>query len=428
MRRIIVYLICCFFAITPALSQKVASINIDASINPATASFIQRSIKKAEKEGASCIVIHLNTPGGLLKSTRVIVGDIMEANIPVVVYVSPAGAHAGSAGVFITLAAHVAVMAPGTNIGAAHPVNMQGGTDTTMAEKMTNDAAAFVRTIAEKRKRNVEWAEAAVRKSVSITSTEAAEHKVIDFVAANEQELLQLLDGKIIEVGNKNITLQTRSVKVDRYEMSFIEKLLNILSDPNIAYILLMLGLYGLLFELYNPGAIFPGVIGVISLILAFYSLHTLPVNYAGLALIIFAIILFVLEIKVVSHGLLSIGGIVCLLLGSMMLIREDAGEVARISLSVIISTVGVTTLFFLFVIGLGLKAQRAKPVIGSEALLRETGTSLETLDPMGTVFVHGEIWAAESVSGIIRKGERIRVVDRQNFKLLVEAIPKPNT
>jgi membrane-bound serine protease (ClpP class) len=422
MRRILLYLFCILGwpALLPA--QQVVSIRIDGSINPASAGFIQRSIRKAAQENAQCLLIHLNTPGGLLKSTRVIVGDIMDSPLPVVVYVSPSGAHAGSAGVFITLAAHVAAMTPGTNMGAAHPVGMQGGSgDTIMNEKSTNDAAAFIRTIAEKRNRNIEWAEEAVRKSVSITATEALSKNIIDFVAANEQELLKLLDGRTLETASRVVRLHTSRATVKTYEMGFIENLLNILSDPNIAYILLLLGFYGLMFELYSPGAIFPGVIGVISLILAFYSLHTLPVNYAGLALIIFAIILFILEIKIVSHGMLAIGGVLSLLLGSMMLIREDTGGIGRISWSVIISSTIVTAAFFLAVIGLGLKAQRAKPVIGQEALLGETGVSLATLDPNGVVLLHGEIWKAVSSSGSIEQGARVRVIDRQGFTLYVE-------
>lgn len=424
MRRILSYLVCILGCPALLSAQQVASIKIDGSINPASAGFIQRSIRKAAQDNSQCLLIHLNTPGGLLKSTRVIVGDIMDAPLPVIVYVSPSGAHAGSAGVFITLAAHVAAMTPGTNMGAAHPVGMQGGSgDTIMNAKSTNDAAAFIRTIAEKRNRNTAWAEEAVRNSVSITATEALAKNIIDLVAANEKELLRLLEGRQLQTASGVVTLHTSSATVKTYEMGFIENLLNILSDPNIAYILLLLGFYGLMFELYSPGAIFPGVIGVISLILAFYSLHTLPVNYAGLALIIFAIILFILEIKIVSHGMLAIGGVIALLLGSMMLIREDTGGIGRISWSVIITSTIVTATFFLAIIGLGIKAQRAKPVIGQEALLGETGVSLAPLDPAGTVLLHGEIWKAVSHSGNIEKGTKIRVIDRQGFTLFVEPV-----
>ncbi len=422
MKHIFSYLI--IFILLPLLTaaQKVVSMKIDGPINPVVADFIHHGIQKAHNEKAECLLIHLNTPGGLLQSTRIIVSDILESPVPVVVYVAPGGAHSGSAGVFITLAAHVAAMAPGTNIGAAHPVELQGGMDTIMNAKATNDAAAFIRTIAEKRKRNLEWAEDAVRHSLSITESEALAKKVIDTIARTDQELLNQINGKNIGVSSGTVTLHTSNASIESYEMGSIEKILNIISDPNIAYILLMLGMYGLLFELYSPGAIFPGIIGVISLILAFYSMQTLPINYAGLALIIFGIILFLLEIKIVSHGLLAIGGSISLLLGSLMLIRSDSTlEFVRLSRTVIISSVAVTVFFFLFVIGLGLKAQRAKPVTGIEGMISKTGESIDALDPAGRVSVQGEIWNAESVSGPISKGEKIRVTGIKNLKLYVE-------
>jgi membrane-bound serine protease (ClpP class) len=405
------------------MAQGIVSIHIDATINPAIATFIHSAIAKAEKEKAQCLVIHLNTPGGLLKSTRNIVGDIIASRVPVVVYVSPPGAQAGSAGVFITLAAHIAAMTQGTNIGAAHPVGMQGGMDTTMSEKVTNDAVAFIRTIAEKRNRNGEWAENAVRNSVSVTATVALQQKIIDLIANDDVELLQQLDGRNVQLNSGSVTLRTKSVKVTEFEMSFIEKLLNILSDPNLAYILLMLGFYGLMFELYSPGAILPGIVGVICLVLAFYSLNTLPINYAGLALILFALLLFILEIKIVSHGVLAIGGVISLLLGSMMLIRRDAGAIGHLSWTVIIASTVVTTLFFLFVIGMGLKAQRMKPVTGSESMIGETGEAKEELNPLGMVFLHGELWQAESLTGSINSGEKIRVKSMKGFKLFVEKV-----
>ena len=406
-------------------AQKAISITIDGSINPAVASFIKNAIDLAKDQKAECLVIQLNTPGGLLKSTRVIVSSILESPVPVIVYVSPGGAHAGSAGVFITMSAHIAAMAPSTNIGAAHPVNIQGGIDSTMNEKATNDAAAFIRAIAEKRKRNFQWAEDAVRKSVSITETEALQMNVIDLVARNEQELLKMINGKGVELNNdSNKTLQTANLKVETVEMSFIENVLNAISDPNIAYILMMLGFYGLLFELYSPGAIAPGVIGGICLILAFYSMHTLPLNYAGLALIIFAIILFVLEVKIVSHGILGTGGTIALALGSMMLIRtESALEFMRISWEVIISTTVVTAIFFLFLIVMVVKAHKAKPITGMEGIVGEIGETLANLDPTGVIRIHGEIWRAESVSGAIGQGSKVRVRAIKDLTLYVEQV-----
>ncbi len=404
--------------------QRVNTITVDATINPATAGFIERAINKTAVDQAACLIIQLNTPGGLLESTRDIAGSILNSQIPVLVYVSPSGAHAGSAGVFITLSAHIAAMAPGTNIGAAHPVSTQGAMDTTMAEKATNDAAAFVRTIAQQRNRNAEWAEEAVRNSVSLTASEALDKNVIDFISTDMRQLLEQVDGKEVEVSSGKVVLHTKEATVQELQMSFIEKLLNILGNPNIAYILLMFGFYGILFELYNPGAIFPGVIGGIGLILGFYALSSLPVNYAGLALIIFSIILFLLEIKIVSHGILTIGGIVSLALGSAMLIRPDASfEFPGISYSVIITITVATAAFFLFVVGMGIRAQRGRPAIGVEAFENEVGTAMETLDPSGNVMVHGELWHAESAHGIIKAGEKVRVTGRTHFTLHVEAL-----
>ncbi len=397
---------------------------IDGAINPVTAGFIHDGIEKAKKENAECLLIHLNTPGGLLKSTRIIVSDILQSAVPVIVYVSPAGAQSGSAGVFITLAAHIAAMTPGTNIGAAHPVTLQGTMDSIMGEKVTNDAAAFIRSIAEKRNRNIEWAENAVRKSFSYSETEALEDSAVDLIAKNEQDLLNMVDGKTIELSNGTKTLHTKMARIERYEMNVFQKFLNIISDPSIAYILLMLGMFGILFEFFNPGAILPGIVGVISLILAYYAMHTLPVNFAGLALIIFALLLFLLEIKIVSHGMLAAGGIVSLLLGSMMLIKPGSAlEMAKISRPVIIAATAVAALFFLLIIGLGIKAQRRKVVTGPEALIGATGEVMDMLAPTGTVKVQGETWNAESIAGNISKGEKVRIKEMKNLKLYVEPI-----
>jgi membrane-bound serine protease (ClpP class) len=424
MRRFIPYLLFWFFMPFPAKGQVVISMKIDGTINPVAASYIHNGVAKAQKEKAECLIIHLNTPGGLLKSTRSIVSDLLESTVPVIVYVSPAGSQCGSAGVFIALAANIAAMAPGTNIGAAHPVTLQGMPDSIMAEKVTNDAAAFIHSIAEKRKRNSQWAEDAVRKSLSITETEALKENVIDLIARDDQDLLNQLEGKEIVLSSGTVTLHTRAAPIEQFEMSFSEKLLDIISDPNITYLLMMLGFFGILFELYNPGAILPGIVGVIALVMAFYAMQSLPVNYAGLALIVFAIILFILEIKVVSHGLLAIGGVASMLLGSLMLIRTSSAlEFARISRGVIISATLVTALFFLFVIGLGLKAQRRKVVTGREGLVGITGQSITALSPSGTVRVHGEIWNAESVSGNIAAGESVRIIEMKNLKLFVEPI-----
>jgi len=415
-----------FLACFPLMlsAQRVVMIKIDGAINPVSASFVHNGIEKATKEKAVCLVIHLNTPGGLLQSTRTIVSDILTSPVPVVVYVSPSGSHAGSAGVFITLAAHVAAMAPGTNIGAAHPVNLVGKTDSVMNVKATNDAVAFIRSIAEKRKRNLEWSEDAVRNSLSITENEALNKKVIDYIAANENELLNQIDGRNVELGSGNVTLHTKGAKIQYVEMSASEKLLDFISNPDVAYVLLMLGMAGIYFELFNPGAVLPGVVGVISLILAFYAMNTLPVNYAGLMLIVFSLVLFLLEIKVVSHGVLAIGGVVSLFLGSVMLFKSSSSlDMIKISTGVVISVTVLSATFFLCVIVLGLRAQRLKTVTGINILLGQTGEALSLLNPQGQLQVNGEVWTAESTKGKINKGELVKVIKVKGLTLFVEPL-----
>ena len=400
----------------------VTLITYDGAITPACSDFIKLGIESAEKNKSECLIVKLNTPGGLLKSTRVIVSDILESKIPVVVYVSPGGAQAASAGVFITMAAHIAAMSPGTNIGAAHPVSMQGEQDSIMSEKATNDAAAFIRSISEKRNRNIKWAEDAVRKSLSLSETEALKQNVVDLISPNIEDLLKKINGREIETVIGKKVLNTLDAKINEVEMTLSLKLLTILSDPNIAYILFMIGLYGLLFEIFNPGVIFPGVIGGICIILAFYSMHTLPINYAGLALIVFAIILFVLEIKVVSHGILSIGGVISLIIGSIMLINVESGlEVVKISWEVIALFVILTVLFFAFAITLGIQAQKRKPTTGAEGLIKQTAEAITNLNPEGEVKVHGEIWNAESIEGKIEANSRVEIVQVKNLKLIVK-------
>ena len=425
MKRLFSYLAVFFITIFPATAQKVISIKIYGAISQGTAGYIDRAIKKSASENAECLIIHLNTPGGLLKSTRVIVSAILNSPVPVVVYVSPGGAHAGSAGVFIAMAAHLAAMAPGTNIGAAHPVSSGGQMDTVMNEKVTNDAMAFIRTIAERRSRNVEWAVQAVRNSVSITESEALKMNVINVVAANEKQLLQEIDGKTVEVQDEKRTLNTKNSTVTALDMQWYEKLLQLISDPDIAYILFLLGFYGLLFELYSPGAIFPGVIGGISLILALYAMHTLPINYAAALLLVFGLILFILEIKITSHGMLAIGGVISLFLGSMMLIRTDEEwDITGISLGVIIPAVITTALFFLVIVTMGIRAQRLKTTTGIEGMQGQTGVTITALNPSGDVMVHGEIWNARSATGqSIPVGQKIRVVSLHNFTVVVEAV-----
>ncbi len=419
-----------FYQEQPSSKLFVDIIEIDGAINPPVAEFIHNTIKKAESDSSECLVIKLNTPGGLLKSTRLIVSDLLASKIPVIIYVYPSGAQAASAGVFIAMAANISAMAPGTNIGAAHPVMMsesggQNRKDSTdiMMEKATNDAAAFIRSIAEKRHRNIEWAEKAVRQSVSLPESEALKENVIDLIAKNVDSLLVRLDGQKVETVSGMQILHTRNAQIREIQMNAIQKFLYIISDPNIAYILMMIAIYGLIFELSNPGSILPGIVGVISLILAFYSMHTLPINYAGLALIVFAVILFVAEIKVVSHGLLTAGGIISFLIGSLMLLNTDTSlEFVHLSLSVIITATILTTLFFVFALGKGIAAQRRQPATGSEGLIGETGKTLSPIGPQkaGQIMVHGEIWNAQSSGDEIEEGKDVIISSIRDLKLIV--------
>jgi membrane-bound serine protease (ClpP class) len=397
---------------------------IASSINPVTADFLSTAIERAEEEKATLLVVELDTPGGLDTSMRQMVQEIIKTEIPVAVYVSPSGARAASAGVLITLAADIAAMAPGTNIGAAHPVGIGGGgMDNTMAKKVENDAAAYARSLAEKKGRNGEWAEKAVRESASLTETDAKKKNVIDLIAPSVDELLSTLNGRGIEKGGKKITLQTKGAVVTRIPMGFRHRVLSALADPNIAYILMMIGVYGIFFELSNPGAVFPGVVGGIALILGFYSLQTLSANYAGFLLIALAVILFILEIKIASHGALTIGGIISLVLGSLMLFRSSADPYLRISWGVILAMVGISAVFFGTVVTLAVRSQLRKPATGSEGLIGETGVAMADFTGNGKVFVVGETWDAECESSLT-KGQQVTVAGRVGMTLIV----KPKT
>jgi membrane-bound serine protease (ClpP class) len=307
---------------------------------------------------------------------------------------------------------------------------MQGAEkDSIMNEKATNDAAAFIRTISEKRKRNIAWAEDAVRKSISITESEALQKNVIDVVAATVTALLDSIDGRTVDINGRQTTLSTKNAEVKEFQMDWKHELLDLLSDPNIAYIFFLLGIYGLMFELYNPGSILPGVVGVIAIIIALYSLHTMPINYAGLALILFGIILFIAEIKITSYGLLTVGGVISLALGSIMLIDSDSSlEFIRISWSVVIPAVAVTAAFFIFAIGMGIRAQRLKPTTGVEGIVGEVGEAVSVLNPNGHVRVHGEIWNATSEEGRITSGTPVKVVAVENLKLRVTKTSPTNS
>jgi membrane-bound serine protease (ClpP class) len=400
---------------------EVRIIELEGPINPGAAAFLTRGLEDAEKQGAELIIIRLDTPGGLVPSMRTMVKGIMNSPIPVVVYVAPKGAGAASAGVMITVSAHVAAMAPGTNIGAAHPVGAGGkDIDKDMSEKVVNDMASYGRGIAQDKGRNADWVEKAIRESVSITAEEAVEKHVVDLVATDIDDLLKRLDGREIQLKQGKVTLKTKDLVKTYYEPGFRDAVLRLISDPNIAYILMMIGLAGLYFELAHPGAIFPGVIGAISLILAFYSFQTLPVNYAGLLLIALAIVFFIAEIKVASYGILSLGGIVSLTLGSIMLF-EDVG----VSLRLMAPTIVLIGGFFVIVSTLAFRAYRSKPQSGVEGLIGEVGVVQKPIDPEGLVFVHGEYWRAMSGEKL-EPGEIVTVEEVTGLILKVRKASKP--
>jgi membrane-bound serine protease (ClpP class) len=406
----------------PSAAAHINLVHLQDSINPGVEDFIKQSIEESSETGAEFLVILLDTPGGLVTSMRGIVQAILNASVPVVVYVYPRGAQAASAGVFVTIAADIAVMAPGTNIGAAHPV-ATGGQDMseTMNEKVVNDMVAFARSVAGRRGRNVEWVTDAVRKSVSITAEEAFEQNVIDLVAEDLPALMERLEGWEIQRAGYSKTLRTRGVEQRTIDPGWQHRILRAISNPNIAYILLMIGLAGLYFELSQPGAILPGVIGGISLIMALYALQTLPVNIAGVLLILLAVIFFVLEIKVVSYGMLSIAGAVSLFLGSLMLFRVP-GQSTRIAYSILIPTVLLISGFFAGVTSLAVRAQRSKPQTGTEMLIGMVGEVTQDLTPEGKVFVSGELWNA-TADEPIAAGQKVEILTVDSLKLKVKKI-----
>ena len=405
-------------AATPT-PRPVALLPYSGVINPVASEYVDKGLEKARALGAQALVLQLDTPGGLDKSMRLIIKSMLASPIPVVVYVAPAGSRAASAGVFITMAAHVAAMAPGTNIGAAHPVALGGGKmDKTMIEKVENDAAAYIRSLAERWGRNADWAEEAVRKSVSIQASEAVEKGVVDLLAPSLEELLAKIDGRAIQAGGRTVTLATAGAPVVTVSMTLKQRILSFLSHPNVAYLLMLLGFYGIFFELSSPGALFPGIIGGIAIILAAYALQLLPVNWAGLALMALALVLFLLEIKVPSHGALTIGGVVALTLGSLMLF-DSPDPLLRVSLKVIIPAVVVTSGFFIFLVGKTAQAHRARVTTGREGLVGAEGIVRKWADGQGTILLRGELWKAESQSALV-SGQEVTVTETEGLTLTV--------
>jgi membrane-bound serine protease (ClpP class) len=395
---------------------------LEGAITPVTVRLVSVAVDKAQAEHAQALVLLLDTPGGLERSMRSICQTILNSEVPVIVYVAPTGARAASAGVFITMAAHVAAMAPATNIGAAHPVTVGGGTgDKEMMKKVENDAAAFVRSIATERGRNVEWAEKAVRSSVSATEREAVKLKIVDLVADSVPDLLAKVDGRTVKTAKGSVTLHTKDAPVKKIDVRFRDRFLALISDPNVAYILMMAGMLGLFFELSNPGAILPGVIGGISLILAFFAFQSLPINWAGLLLILFGVVLLIAEIKVVSHGVLTVGGVVAMLLGSMMLFdAPEAAGALRLSWWVIVPAVGSTAALVVFALSFGVRALYRTPSTGAPGMVGQMAVVRVPLAPEGQVAVQGELWHAVAQDGPIAAGEPVTIVGVDGLTLTV--------
>ncbi|HEX2695447.1 MAG TPA: nodulation protein NfeD [Acidobacteriota bacterium] len=414
-----------FVLLTPAIAPaEVRKIVVNAPIHPITSEYVVGAVRDAERANARLLVIGLNTPGGLDTSMREIIEAVVNAKIPVAAYVSPSGARAASAGFFIGVACDVFAMAPGTNTGAAHPVGISitgQAMDKTMEEKVTHDAASYIKSLAAMRGRNVAMAEDAVRKSLSYTEEEALKGGLIDLIAKSDGDLIAALDGKVLKrFGGGAVTLALAGEPVVEIPMSFRQRFLLTISNPNLAYILLMIGLLGLYFEFANPGAVLPGVLGGISLLLAVFSFQILPINYVGLLLIILAVALFVLEVKVHSYGVLSVGGIVAMLIGSMMLIDSPIPEL-RPSLRLIVPVAVGISLVCIFLVTLVIRAQARRAVTGREGMVGEIGTARTDLAPTGKVFVHGELWQAESDQPV-RMGERVRVVEvEKSLKIKVK-------
>ncbi len=416
------------FCFVPALLGQtprpapVSVLPLKGVINPVSAEYLVDGIRDAQNKGYQAVIIELDTPGGLDESMRDIIQTMIKAKIPIIVYVYPSGGRAASAGAFITIAADIAAMSPKTNIGAASPVSIGEQLDETMKAKVTNDAAAYITGLATNNNRNAEIARKMVTDALSIPAEEALKDNIITLIATDRSNLIAQLDNKTFPTSKGNVTFHLTGAEVVENPMGFRSEFLFILSNPNIAYILMMLGIMGLYFELANPGAVLPGVLGGICLVLAFYSFQTLPVNYAGVLLILFAVLLFILEIKATTHGFLAIGGVIALFFGSILLINTQV-EFLRISMEVILPTVIGVALFFGLVAYLAIKAYRRKPSTGTEGIVGEIGVAKSPVSAEGgRVFIHGEWWDAISDEPI-PEGAKVKVVASTNLVITVQKV-----
>lgn len=400
------------FAQKPQETAPIIVMRMEGVIAPPNAEYFSRTLRMARDRGAQLVVVELDTPGGLMNSMEQIVKDILASDIPIAVYVSPAGAKAGSAGVFITVASHIAAMAPGTSIGAAHPVASTGeDIPGTMEKKVVNYAASYIRSLAEQRGRNAEWAELAVRESAAISEKQAVEKRVVDLEASSLRDLLEKVDGRTVKMPQRTVVLKTRNAPIERSEMVLRERLLQVLVNPNVLAILGVLALYGLIAEIQNPGAIYPGVIGAVSLLLMLYGFSVLPVSWTGIALLVLAIILFLLDAFAPSHGVLTLGGAIAMLLG-LLLLFETPDPALRVSWVVAVTLTGLTSLFFVAIVAAGIRAQRARRVTGMESLHGAVAVARTDIAPRGKIFYDGAWWNAVTAGEHIKAGERV-VIER---------------
>lgn len=411
------------FYASPLTAQSDGQVDVlttKGAVTPIVASYIDRGIEAAEEDGAICLVIELDTPGGSVQVTEQIIQSMKATTVPIVVYVYPRGGKAASAGTFLTLAADVAAMAPNTRIGAAHPVDMSGQAMSEATEaKAVNDAVALVKGLAQPRGSDaVAWAEEAVRESSSITQDEALDLGVIDLVAADLEALLEALDGREVLVNEQTVTLRTAGASVNRIPMNAIEGFLHTITDPNIAFILMTLGLNGIIFELAQPGGYLAGILGAICLVLALFALGVLSVNWTGLVFVALAFVLLIADVKAPTHGILTILGVVSFILGSMILFSSPFAPVSR---ALVVGVGLVTGIFFAFVIAKVLGIHHRQPTTGIEGLVGQTAVARSDLDPTGTVFLRGELWRAVASGEAVSKGEEVEVTDADGFRLLVK-------